>query len=193
MPTNPPKNPLAAAVAAAKRPRSETVTQESASATTPSARDKRRAKVRRTGSTISVSSNDDGIRGLKEHTRAAAENAGIVGPKSGRQTRFERRFPNLTPEEILEELSKGWRSDVYLHFEFPTVIRNPNGTISHRFMCKKHSSKKVDRPDYQESTGNLVRHVNSCDPSKKKTPAGVQLIEEFAAGVTYTSVLPKIS
>ena len=47
----------------------------------------------------------------------------------------------------------------------------------------RHPSKFVDRADYEDSTGNLGRHRNTCEPPDS---AEVQLIETFASGVTYT-------
>lgn len=44
-------------------------------------------------------------------------------------------------------------------------------------------SKHVDRANYEYSTGNLKRHVDSCEPDD--TPKG-EKISAFAHGVTYT-------
>ena len=46
-----------------------------------------------------------------------------------------------------------------------------------------YPSKFVDRADYEDSTGNLGRHRNTCEPPDS---AEVQLIETFASGVTYS-------
>ena len=50
--------------------------------------------------------------------------------------------------------------------------------LSHR-----HPSKHVDRKDYIDSTGNLNRHRQLCDP---ENIAQTEQIRTFASGVQYT-------
>lgn len=50
------------------------------------------------------------------------------------------------------------------------------------YSCR-NPSKHVDRADYEESTGNLVRHRNLCDPDS--TPE-VELISAYAHGAAYS-------
>ncbi|TBU31223.1 hypothetical protein BD311DRAFT_624230, partial [Dichomitus squalens] len=104
-----------------------------------------------------------GVSAVKASARTAAQLAGVQAENT-RRARFAQRFAGLTPQQTLAQLSKGWRSDVYRHFLEPKIIKGPNGGHIHRFVCKKHPSKHVDRMEYQESTGNLSRHAKACDP-----------------------------
>ncbi|RPD54706.1 hypothetical protein L226DRAFT_470113, partial [Lentinus tigrinus ALCF2SS1-7] len=73
-------------------------------------------------------------------------------------------------------------SRVYEHYLKPKIVKGPNGTIMHRFICKTYPSKHVDRADYEDSTGNLKRHADLCDPDD--TPEA-EAITAFAHGSTY--------
>ncbi|KAI1791362.1 hypothetical protein LXA43DRAFT_860282, partial [Ganoderma leucocontextum] len=75
-------------------------------------------------------------------------------------------------------------SPVYKHFAEPIIVKAPNGAVIHRFTCKKHPSKHVDRMEYQESTGNLSRHVKTCDPDD--TPE-TEMITAYANGAQYSA------
>lgn len=50
-------------------------------------------------------------------------------------------------------------------------------------MLLRHPSKHVDRMEYQESTGNLSRHVKACEP--EETPE-TELITAYASGAQYS-------
>lgn len=50
-------------------------------------------------------------------------------------------------------------------------------------MSCRHPSKHVDRMEYQDSTGNLARHVKMCEPDD--TPQ-VEQITAYAHGATYS-------
>ena len=47
----------------------------------------------------------------------------------------------------------------------------------------RHPLKFVDRMEYQDSTGNLNRHIKACDPDD--TPEA-EMITTYASGVTYS-------
>ncbi|KAI1787163.1 hypothetical protein LXA43DRAFT_866889, partial [Ganoderma leucocontextum] len=74
-------------------------------------------------------------------------------------------------------------SPLYKHFAEPIIVKAPNGATVHRFTCKKHPSKHVDRMEYQESTGNLSRHVKVCDPEET---AETEMITAYASGAQYS-------
>ncbi|TBU22600.1 hypothetical protein BD311DRAFT_675736, partial [Dichomitus squalens] len=74
-------------------------------------------------------------------------------------------------------------SDVYKHFHLPEIIGTKNGDIIHRFKCKTHPLKTVDRKDYQDSTGNLTRHRLLCEP--EDTPQR-DMITAYASGTVYS-------
>ncbi|KAL1949782.1 hypothetical protein VTO73DRAFT_8663 [Trametes versicolor] len=89
-----------------------------------------------------------------------------------------------TPERILESLSKKWYSKAYAHFRPPVIHRaTPGGPVMHRFVCKKHPLKHVDRADYEDSTGNLSRHVQGCEPDKT---AQTEMISAYGQGSQYS-------
>ena len=48
----------------------------------------------------------------------------------------------------------------------------------------RYPSRHVDRSDYEDSTGNLRRHVLACDP--EETPEN-EMITSYAQGVTYSA------
>ncbi|PIL25420.1 hypothetical protein GSI_13310 [Ganoderma sinense ZZ0214-1] len=128
------------------------------------------------------SDGDEGASAIKASARTAAQLAGVQG-SNGRRARFAQRFAGLTAEQTLAELSKSWRSSVYKHFSDPIIVKGPNGSTVHRFTCKRHPSKHVDRMEYQESTGNLSRHVKACDP--EETPE-TEMITAYASGAQYS-------
>ncbi|KAI1796514.1 hypothetical protein LXA43DRAFT_879908, partial [Ganoderma leucocontextum] len=72
---------------------------------------------------------------------------------------------------------------VYQHFDKPIIVKGPNGVTIHRFICKKHSSKHVNRMEYQESTGNLSHHAKACNPDET---AEVEMITAYAGGAQYS-------
>ncbi|PIL32862.1 hypothetical protein GSI_04980 [Ganoderma sinense ZZ0214-1] len=100
-----------------------------------------------------------------------------------KRNRFLAKYAGMTPEQILDAVARGWRSKVYEHFQPPTILRGEQGSVSYRFTCKRFPSKHVDRADYEDSTGNLKRHVDVCDPDP--TPES-ESITAFANGATYS-------
>ncbi|KAL1945891.1 hypothetical protein VTO73DRAFT_1893 [Trametes versicolor] len=105
-------------------------------------------------------------------------------PRIGeKRAAFLEKYNGKTPEQILDALSKKWRSDVYKHFMKPKIIQTPQGGVVHRFVCQKYPSKHVDRADYEESTSNLTRHRGLCDPDD--TPE-VEMITAYARGTAYS-------
>ncbi|KAL1940908.1 hypothetical protein VTO73DRAFT_7544 [Trametes versicolor] len=139
-----------------------------------------------------ASDDDDdegGLVSLAKRTKQAVGATGSSGSlkASGKRARFLIRWAGHTPEETLEGLIGIWWSSYYDHFQKPKLLRvtKPDGTVAymHRFICKRYPSKHVDRSDYEDSTGNLIRHVSSCDPAD--VPEG-ELISAYAHGVTYT-------
>ncbi|KAH9856053.1 hypothetical protein C2E23DRAFT_723372, partial [Lenzites betulinus] len=75
-------------------------------------------------------------------------------------------------------------SPAYDHFKAPVVLPpKADGTVMYRFVCKRHPSKHVDRADYEDSTGNLKRHISGCDP--EDVPE-VELITAYAQGTSYS-------
>jgi hypothetical protein len=72
-----------------------------------------------------------------------------------------------------------WTSDVYDHYQPPCVVHDGDN-VRYVFLCKKYihvlvnsclftivqePSIKVSRAHHNESTSNLVRHVDNCSPS----------------------------
>ncbi|OJT02144.1 Zinc finger BED domain-containing protein RICESLEEPER 1 [Trametes pubescens] len=102
-----------------------------------------------------------------------------------KRARFLAKYNGMTPVQILDAVSKTWRSKVYDHFKPPKVIpATTEGPNVHRFTCKIHPGIWVDRSDYEDSTGNLRRHVLKCEPAQ--TPES-EVITAFAAGSTYSA------
>ncbi|OJT08548.1 hypothetical protein TRAPUB_554 [Trametes pubescens] len=105
-------------------------------------------------------------------------------PRIGeKRAAFLEKYNGKTPEQILDALSKKWRSDVYKHFMKPKIIQTPQGGVVHRFVCQKYPSKHVDRADYEELTGNLTRHRGLCDPDDSPE---VEMITAYARGTAYS-------
>ncbi|EIW51466.1 uncharacterized protein TRAVEDRAFT_54505 [Trametes versicolor FP-101664 SS1] len=116
---------------------------------------------------------DGGIEALATVTRNASRCLRLLTADEKR-VRFQEKY---------QIISKGWRSKVYGHFKVLELIAGPKGSYIYRFVCKRCPSKHVDRADYEYSTGNLKRHVDSCEPDD--TPEG-EKISAFAHGITYT-------
>ncbi|RPD53482.1 hypothetical protein L226DRAFT_466872, partial [Lentinus tigrinus ALCF2SS1-7] len=107
---------------------------------------------------------DGGVPALSARVRRSTKTRLLSGEQ--KRARFLDKYAGMTPEQILDRVSKGWRSRVYEHYQRPRIIRGPQGVIVHRFICKRYPSKHVDRSDYEDSTGNLKRHADSCDPDE---------------------------
>ncbi|KAH9852421.1 hypothetical protein C2E23DRAFT_730680 [Lenzites betulinus] len=104
-----------------------------------------------------------------------------------KRARFQERFGDMSSEDILAQLTGAWRSTVYEHFKPPVVLpAKADGTVMFRFVCKRyaHPSKHVDRADYEDSTGNLKRHMSGCDPDDIPE---VELITAYAQGASYSA------
>ncbi|EIW63697.1 uncharacterized protein TRAVEDRAFT_41128 [Trametes versicolor FP-101664 SS1] len=120
--------------------------------------------------------------GSAEESGAEAATDGGIEALATVTRNASRRLRLLTADEK-QIISKGWRSKVYGHFKVLELIAGPKGSYIYRFVCKRCPSKHVDRADYEYSTGNLKRHVDSCEPDD--TPEG-EKISAFAHGITYT-------
>ncbi|EIW58969.1 uncharacterized protein TRAVEDRAFT_48103 [Trametes versicolor FP-101664 SS1] len=107
---------------------------------------------------------DGGIQAVASVARRACRTR-ILSAEEKRQ-RFKEKYKGMTPEQILATVSEGWRSSVYQHYRAPQIIPGPNGTSIYRFICKKYPSKHVDRADSEDSTGNLRKHADCCDPNE---------------------------
>jgi hypothetical protein len=82
--------------------------------------------------------------------------------------KFNKKYkPDQNSDEGIRDLQvKTWHSKVYSHFVMPPAIAMmDSGDIGHRFSCKLDPSKYVTRNRIDESTSNLVCHVNTCNPS----------------------------
>ena len=102
------------------------------------------------------SAGEEPVSAVKSRTRTAAQLAGI-NVKNHRRARFAQKYAGLTPEQTLGEskrerdhasgltsiscssalVSKGWRSAIYDHFHAPKIVHGVNGSVIHRFTCKK--------------------------------------------------------
>ncbi|OJT06793.1 hypothetical protein TRAPUB_2358 [Trametes pubescens] len=102
-----------------------------------------------------------------------------------KRAKWARKSRGKTPEQALAETMKQWRSVHYDHYLAPAVVlpAQPGGRIMHKFVCKFHPSKAVLRADYEDSTTNLKRHAELCDPPE--TPA-TEMITAYASGVSYS-------
>ncbi|GJE85026.1 hAT transposon family protein [Phanerochaete sordida] len=103
-----------------------------------------------------------------------------------KKARFEKKYKisEYTDKEILVKQMASWRSSVYDHFEPPEIIV-VDGEIKYKFICKTSpSTKPLTRARWDDSTSNLVRHVNACNKSSKPPP-GQKAIDDFAQGTTY--------
>ena len=65
------------------------------------------------------------------------------------------------------------------------TVSGPWSTLAHLLsaFCR-YPSRHVDRTDYEDSTGNLRRHVLVCDP--EETPES-EMITHYAQGATYSA------
>jgi hypothetical protein len=61
----------------------------------------------------------------------------------------------------------------------PAIMMMDSGDIGYKFVCKVDPSKYVTRNRIDDSTSNLVRHVNLCDPSNLSNPV---LLPAYTAG-----------
>ncbi|OJT02096.1 hypothetical protein TRAPUB_7442 [Trametes pubescens] len=125
---------------------------------------------------------DGGIKAIASVARRARRPRLMSAEEKRR--RFKEKYSGMTPEQILATVSEGWRSSVYTHYRPPQIIPGPNGTSTYRFICKKYPTKHVDRADSEDSTGNLRRHADCCDPDET---AESDLLSIYAHGVTYTA------
>jgi len=97
--------------------------------------------------------------------------------------RFNKKYkPDEHTDEAIRDLQvKTWRSEVYSHFVMPPAIATmESGDIGYKFTCKLDPSKYVTRSRVDESTSNLLRHVNSCDPSPLS--AAVPSLSTYSVG-----------
>ncbi|KAI0739542.1 hypothetical protein C8Q80DRAFT_1123949 [Daedaleopsis nitida] len=122
------------------------------------------------------------VKAVKTCTHTAAQLAGVNGNNS-RCACFVQKYAGLTPKQTLKWISSEWHSPLYSHFEAPRIVLGADSAVVHRFVCKKHPSKHVNRMEYQDSTRNLARHVKMCDPDD--TPE-VEQITAYAHGATYS-------
>ena len=86
--------------------------------------------------------------------------------------KFNKKYkPDECSDEAIRDLQvKTWRSEVYSHFVMPPAIATmDSGDIGYKFTCKLDPSKYVTRSRVDESTSNLLHHVNSCNPSVLST------------------------
>ncbi|KAL1937892.1 hypothetical protein VTO73DRAFT_12785 [Trametes versicolor] len=128
---------------------------------------------------------EDGVAGLAACVRKAGKSGRTKVTAADKRATFREKWGDTSPEDVITGLLELQRSSVYDHFKIPVPIRNPTtGAIMHRFVCKKHPSKHVDCSDYENSTGNLSRHVLVCDPTD--TPE-VEQITAYAQGSTYSA------
>ncbi|OJT13075.1 Zinc finger BED domain-containing protein 4 [Trametes pubescens] len=129
---------------------------------------------------------EDGVAAVAARAQRAAGTSGRKAlTAADKKARFQERFADRTPEEALKELADSWRSAVYDHFKPPIVLPpKADGTIMHRFVCKRHPSKRVDRSNYEDSTGNLGCHILGCEPDD--TPE-VEQITAYGHGSTYSA------
>ncbi|KAI1784914.1 hypothetical protein LXA43DRAFT_900837 [Ganoderma leucocontextum] len=124
---------------------------------------------------------DGGIDAAHARVRGAGRSRLLTARE--KRDRFQAKYDGKTPEQILDTISKGWRSRIYEHFKALFIVRGPKGAVMHRFVCKKSPSKHVDHADYEDSTGNLKHHVKLCEP--EDTPEQ-QVISAFATGSAYS-------
>ncbi|OJT01618.1 hypothetical protein TRAPUB_7922 [Trametes pubescens] len=101
----------------------------------------------------------DGVEAVAARALLAQDDEAPVTTAARKRAKFLRTWSGKTPEQILDKLSKKWWSKAYAHFRPPVIHgATPGGQVMHRFICKKHPLKHVDRSDYEDSTGNLGRH-----------------------------------
>ncbi|GJF00030.1 hypothetical protein PsYK624_163070 [Phanerochaete sordida] len=106
--------------------------------------------------------------------------------EAAKKARFAKKYKvsEKTNEEILEAQQALWRSFVYDHFEAPVIVI-VDGEVKYKFICKTSpSTKPLTRARWDDSTSNLVRHVNACKKTSKPPP-GQKAIDAFAQGSTY--------
>ncbi|OJT11245.1 hypothetical protein TRAPUB_12245 [Trametes pubescens] len=128
---------------------------------------------------------EDGVAGLAACVRKAGTSGRTRITAAEKRAAFREKWGDTSPEDVILGLLELQRSSVYDHFKTPVPIRHPTtGAIMHRFVCKRHPSKHVDRSDYENSTGNLGRHILGCDPDD--TPQ-VEQITVYAQGSTYSA------
>src|SRR5260221_11684304 len=71
---------------------------------------------------------------------------------------------------------KTWCSEVYTHFVMPpAIMMMDSGDISYQFICKLGLCSCMD-----ESTSNLICHVNTCSPSTSS--ASTPSISNYSVG-----------
>ncbi|THH15827.1 hypothetical protein EUX98_g9402 [Antrodiella citrinella] len=120
--------------------------------------------------------------------------------KDAKILEFNERYDveNKSHEEVLAAQLENWSSDVYDHFIMPpgiitTKTRDGTITVQYVFVCKSHigpssTAPTLTRAHHDDSTSNLVRHVDICKPDDAVAPAG-KAINDFAHGSTYSKAL----
>ncbi|KAF5320196.1 hypothetical protein D9758_018609 [Tetrapyrgos nigripes] len=103
-------------------------------------------------------------------TSASAPAATVTKGLSSVRLAFNKRYEGKTMGEILPILTAKFQcpnaSNVYNHFHAPTLEMH-KGEYSLKFICKTKPSISLRRAPWEDSTGNLRKHINSCDPKEK--------------------------
>ncbi|THH15466.1 hypothetical protein EUX98_g9461 [Antrodiella citrinella] len=133
----------------------------------------------------SVHSSDEDVPSTSTSAAAAAVE---LSKREAKIQEFNLRYDvaNKTKEQVLAAQMNNWSSTVYDHFVMPPSIIVVKGDVRYKFVCAEHkgpSPPALTRARWEDSTSNLIRHVDICTPSIP--PAG-QAINDFAHGSTYT-------
>ncbi|KAJ7745210.1 hypothetical protein DFH07DRAFT_749036, partial [Mycena maculata] len=69
----------------------------------------------------------------------------------------------------------------------PPVIVTSSGEVRYSFVCRKNPSVKINRARHDDSTSNLVWHVDGCEPQSSSA------IAAFAGGSSYNPTKHRIA
>ncbi|OJT07894.1 hypothetical protein TRAPUB_1210 [Trametes pubescens] len=102
-----------------------------------------------------------------------------------KRKKFDDNYAGVSDEDRLKDVASKWTSDVYKHFKAPIIqpARHDGKRVMYRFICRKYPSKSVLRADYEDSTGNMHRHIAACTPQKT---AESEAITAYGAGSQYS-------
>ncbi|KAF8868924.1 hypothetical protein BD779DRAFT_1458867, partial [Infundibulicybe gibba] len=74
-------------------------------------------------------------------------------------------------------------SSCYTHF-LPPLIVQAGPKVKYKFVCKRHPNQSCTHNREDNSTSNLIRHVELCSP---QNPEVTEKIISFGNGVTYSA------
>ncbi|KAF7358401.1 Zinc finger BED domain-containing protein 4 [Mycena venus] len=113
---------------------------------------------------------------------SATSEAPSVGMQPlSKRAKFEEKFKTATTsdKDVLALQKATWTSHVYSHFHDPAIVLEKN-EVRYSF---------IGRARHDDSTSNLKRHVDSCEPESN---ASTRALAAFATGSSYNPIKHRV-